>query len=372
MAKAKRPLSPEDYAQLTRIQVLLAKKTPRPWVYKALTLANVAVFVAMVASGVSPLSPTVADLIAWGGNFGPKTLGDEPWRLITGTFVHAGLLHIGMNMAFLWMAAGAIERTLGSGGFLAVYVLSGLAGSIASVLFHPFTVSVGASGALFGVFGALPAFIVPRWRTVPAPVYRATLKNFVTFLLLNLAFGLSVPQIDMAAHIGGLLMGLLTGLVMSHPLTREGFARHKARVALGTLVGAAALAAVTVALPTDATGAQEDLTRAVHALASVEARYDEAAQRAGRGELSDASFAGVIAQDILPAWDRACRDVAEVEPVGPLGDRVATLQRYCDRRREAWDLGRRALQRGDVDLWKRSLEAHEAAAAVLKAAAQDR
>jgi len=366
LAKAKRPLSPEDYAQLTRIQVLLARKTPHPRVYKLLTFANVAVFIAMVASGVDILSPTVGELIDWGGNFGPATLGGEPWRLVTSMFVHGGLVHIAMNMAFLWTAAGSIERVLGSKGFLVVYALSGIAGSMVSVTFHPFTTSVGASGALFGVFGALPAFVLPRWRTMPAPLYRGTLKSFFTFLLLNLAFGLSVPEIDMAAHTGGLVMGLLLGLLMSHPLTREGLARHGWRVALAALVGAAGLAALTPALPTEVVHAQEDLRAAAQALDRAEQRYDQAARRAERGELSDAGLADLIAQDVLPTWDDACAQVSQVPRVGALAGRVAAIEDYCTRRREAWELGERALRRGDMALWKRSQEAHEAANAVVR------
>src|SRR6202011_2677222 len=110
-------------------------------------------FVAMVATGVHWLSPTTADLIKWGADYGPRTTAGEWWRLGSSMFLHLGIIHIAFNMVVLWDIGRFTERLLGNAGFLIVYVLSGLFGSLASVLINPHIPSAGASGAVFGLYG---------------------------------------------------------------------------------------------------------------------------------------------------------------------------------------------------------------------------
>src|SRR5438034_1313685 len=135
-------------ASLDEFRRALFTRTPRAWVTPTMIVLNVAVFVAMVANGVSALAPTSASLIRWGADFGPRTTGGQSWRLLTNTFVHIGLPHIAMNMIALWQSGRMVERLLGNLGFAVTYLLAGLCGSIVSTLSHPFTVSAGASGAI--------------------------------------------------------------------------------------------------------------------------------------------------------------------------------------------------------------------------------
>src|SRR4051812_48296280 len=125
---------------------------PRPLALYTIVALNVLVFAAVVAAGVSPLSPTGRDLVRFGASFGPLTVGGQPWRLLTSTFLHFGLLHIGMNMYVLWGAGGFVERLFGHGRFAAIYLAAGLVGAAASLLVHPLGASAGASGAVFGVY----------------------------------------------------------------------------------------------------------------------------------------------------------------------------------------------------------------------------
>src|SRR5579872_7139324 len=200
-----------------------AASFPQPMVLRfpvttALVGLNFLVYIGMVLTGVSPLDPTVPQLIRWGADAGPLTLTSEPWRLLTSTFVHAGIMHIGFNMWCLWQLGCMAERVFGKAAYFIIYLLTGFAASMTSVLVHPGIVSVGASGAIFGVCGALiPALYFGRLPVPPAAL-RATLRSLLIFVVFNLFLGASIAHIDNFAHIGGLVFGLLAGLLLSRTL----------------------------------------------------------------------------------------------------------------------------------------------------------
>jgi membrane associated rhomboid family serine protease len=128
-----------------------------PLVTRALVGMNFAVFLAMVLTGVSPVNPNIPQLLKWGANWGPLSLHGQPWRILTSNYVHIGILHIALNMWCLWNLGGLAELIFGGWTLLLTYTLSGLAGSIASLWWHPMVVGAGASGAIFGLAGALIA-----------------------------------------------------------------------------------------------------------------------------------------------------------------------------------------------------------------------
>jgi rhomboid protease GluP len=175
-----------------------------PWVWILIAI-NALVFVAGLID---------RDFGGWlrfsAGNQGVAVLlFGQTWRLFTSMFLHANILHIAFNMLALYNLGIGLERLLGHGRFLTVYLLSGLGGSVFSVLFNePRVLSVGASGAVFGLMGGLMAYF---WlnRHVMGDVSRV-LRQLVFYLLLNLAIGLTPGSgIDNAAHIGGFLVGAL-------------------------------------------------------------------------------------------------------------------------------------------------------------------
>ena len=179
---------------------------PVPWVVYGLIVANLAAFVVELACGVSPTSPTGRELLAVGGNFAPQTLGGEPWRLLIAMFLHAGVLHVALNMFCLFQMR-AIEPMFGRVGFGAVYLVAGLAGGVATLLRSAPIVSVGASGAVFGLCGAFLAFLLIRRRGLDPLVYSKGLRWVGTFIGLNVLVAVTTPNIDVSAHIGGLLGG---------------------------------------------------------------------------------------------------------------------------------------------------------------------
>jgi rhomboid protease GluP len=184
----------------------------------ALVGINVAVYLAMVLSGVSPVEPHVPQLLRWGANFGPLSLGPQPWRILTSNYLHGGMLHIALNMWCLWNLGSLAERIFDRTTYLLTYTFCGLAGSLASLWWHPTVVGIGASGAIFGVAGALIAALYLGHLPIPKAALRGTLRSLLTFAAYNLFFG-ALPGIDNSAHIGGLLAGLALGSAVSSHLT---------------------------------------------------------------------------------------------------------------------------------------------------------
>jgi rhomboid protease GluP len=289
------------------------------WVTYALIAANVAMFAFELASGVDAIHPTAQSVLPLGGNFGPRTLDGEWWRLGTAMFLHFGVLHIGLNMLCLWQGR-IVEKMFGHGAFATLYVVAGLVGGIASLLRGSNGVSAGASGAVFGVYGAFAGFLVVRRSTIDPAVWSKTARSIGVFVLMNLAFGLSVPGIDMSAHIGGIVAGFAGAVVLSigaHPAEQ-----HKARV-LGVLaVGIAVVVAALLLLPkpVDVDALFARLNAADRA--SV-AAYEEARQRKQAKAISGAELADLLEHQIMPPL-RAAADAMAPE-LGKVSGRANEL-----------------------------------------------
>jgi rhomboid protease GluP len=178
---------------------------------------NVAVFLGMLLSlGTSMLSnPAGQGLVDWGANFGPLTVGGQWWRLLTCVFVHGSLLHIAFNMWCLWDLGRLAEAIYGHWTFALVYLITGVASSLVSVAWNPSVLSVGASGAIFGIAGALIASFYLGEFSLPRAAISGTLRSVVVFVGFNLFFGGVVGGIDNAAHVGGLVMGLIMGALIA-------------------------------------------------------------------------------------------------------------------------------------------------------------
>jgi len=178
--------------------------------------ANVAVFLGMMLAGVSMLSnPSGPDLVRWGANFGPLTVSGQWWRLLTCVFLHGGLLHIAFNMWCLWDLGRLAESVYGHWTFAVVYLICGVGSSLASVWWNPSVLSVGASGAIFGIAGALIASFYLGEFSMPRAAIAGTLRSVVVFVGYNLFFGAVIARVDNAAHVGGLVMGLIFGALIA-------------------------------------------------------------------------------------------------------------------------------------------------------------
>ncbi|GAA4403759.1 rhomboid family intramembrane serine protease [Quisquiliibacterium transsilvanicum] len=223
----------------------LAQATPRTWATQAIVVANVAIWLAMLATGTDPMRPDVQSLIDWGANLLPLTV-DQPWRLMTATILHAGLVHLGFNMWVLWDAGRIAERFYGSLQFLLIYLISGLFGSLASLFFAARTgVSVGASGAIFGVVGALLAALFTKQSKLPPGLAASMRSSMLLFVGYSLFMGFISSFIDNAAHIGGLLSGFAAAVILAERFDWEEYRRSAVQRSI-LAIGAAMVAAFLV------------------------------------------------------------------------------------------------------------------------------
>ncbi len=205
------------WAALSEFNLRVQAGNPYTWASYLLVGLNVAIYVAMVVAARGALVFAPEQLIAWGADIGYQTLGGQPWRLLTATFLHANLLHLLLNMWVLWGAGRVIERLYGSRTYLALYLYAGVLGSVASVFWNPLAVAVGASGAIFGVLGGFLALLLRRRGAIPHTVIRAHLLSTTLFVLVNLVAGMRSPVVDNAAHVGGLVSGFFLGWWLARP-----------------------------------------------------------------------------------------------------------------------------------------------------------
>ena len=144
-------------------------------------------------------------------------LRHEIWRLPASVFIHGGVLHLAINMWCLLNIGPLVERFFGNTATALLYLAAGVGGAIASMATLPVRVSVGASGAIFGLLGALLAFLLINHRSVPTTVLRPLRSSALSFVVFNTLFGAAVPMIDQSAHLGGLVTGFLGGLMLVRP-----------------------------------------------------------------------------------------------------------------------------------------------------------
>ena len=347
---------------------LLFEFTPRTYVTPVLVGACLVVFVAMLARGVDVFRPETLDLIAWGANYGPKTTGGQWWRLFSCMFLHGGLIHLALNMWVLWNVGRLVERLLGNVAFVVVYVFSGLIGSAASVFFHPHITSVGASGAIFGLFGALVGLLARHHGTIPMEIIKSLRGSAITCIGINLILGRMIPGIDNAAHIGGLVAGFAGGLAFSGPVTREALGRRGVRAVLMGVAAAAIVAATVVyVLPKNVVDVHELRSELVKTEGSVRPAYVDAKNRWAGGDLSDDEFAEILESEVIVPWrtlrmriDNAPRVIAEQK------EEIDQLGQYMKLREDAWQSLLESVRESDAEKKKRFDELWKAADEMVK------
>ena len=205
----------------------------------ALLAINITVFIGMVATGAGFLDFDPMAAIRWGGNYGPLTLSGEAWRLVTAGFVHAGIFHLAVNMWCLFSLGQLSERLFGKLQTFFIYLLTGVGGALLSIAHEPRHLEVGASGAVFGIAGALLAGVKFGNLAISAGEKRALTSSMVFFVGVNFLLGSGITalgsNIDNMCHLGGFITGLLIGLPMG------GFAQSHKLFQWATLLVTAAL-----------------------------------------------------------------------------------------------------------------------------------
>lgn len=333
----------------------LYRATPRVWMVKALVALNVLIFLAMLADGAGLIEANSAVHLRWGANYGPLTKDGQWWRLAASVFLHFGLIHLAMNMWALWSAGGLVERLYGNAVFLAIYLFAGLTGSFASLYWNTDrVVSAGASGAIFGVFGALAAFVLREPGSVPKSVLKNLAGSTLIFIVYSVAFGAAVSGIDNAAHAGGLAGGFLAGLLLSRPLERRS-AFSGARLA-AAIAGATVLLGALIALspaPAYSYAAQQAATAAMKAFSVEEealaAKANELVEARKAGRIDDRQLGEKIETGLLPGWNAAHARFAAItlDDRAPAARQLRTETEYVRLRRDMFAAYAEGLKTGN-------------------------
>lgn len=196
---------------------------------------NVAVFCGMVYSEVSPFDPTAEHILEWGGCNSHTLLHGQWWRLLSSTFVHFGMIHLLMNVYALFYIGSNLEPLIGKARFATVYLATAIFGGLVSQIWHldSYTLEAGASGGVFGIIGVLFALLTTK--LLPEEVRSPHLKQIFIMIVVNLMYGLK-SEVNMAAHMGGLLSGCLMGYGLYPSLTYGKIIIKRATLALIALV----------------------------------------------------------------------------------------------------------------------------------------
>lgn len=240
----------------------------QPWVSYALVLVNVAVWLLTIASGAALMQAPAETMLVWGGNAASEVQRGEWWRLLTAVFLHSGLMHLTMNMVGLLCTGPTVERVYGSRRFLLLYLGAGLAGSALSLHFSAqHGTAVGASGAVFGVAGALLVAALRHRRFLPTMLSYYTLGGVGLLLLDAMLRGFGSGKVDNAAHIGGLLVGCLLALILPERIS----GRHDlGQARLRTIAAGAAAIVITMVAAVTAPPAAVDVRNAYQAGAAMD------------------------------------------------------------------------------------------------------
>ena len=203
---------------------------------------NILVFILMLLSGVGAFEPDTRSLIAWGADFRPVTMDGQWWRLLTSTFLHIGIFHILFNMYALLYIGILLEPYLGKLRFASAYLFTGILASLSSIYYHPLTVSAGASGAIFGMYGVFLAMLTTN--IIDKKTRSALFTSIGVFVVFNLMNG-TKAGIDNAAHIGGLVSGLVIGYAY-YPGLKKPYAVNLRYITIGVLFVATIITSVVI------------------------------------------------------------------------------------------------------------------------------
>lgn len=312
---------------------LLMTRTRWPIAAPLLILVCVIVWLGMIL-GSGPSGPQL--LIDYGASVAPRTTNGEWWRLLGYTFVHAGPLHLLATIAALFSLGILLERLVGGITFAAVYVAAGMVSGSVSLWAKPATsATIGASGAVFGLYGLLAAVVIYGYVREPRlPWSPLALKRLAAGAALFLLYNLFSDYVDTVSELAGLATGLAIGLLVARGIVEEKPAMPRAAL----VPAGVALVAILAALPLRGTiDARPEIARVVDFESRTSSEYAKAVDAFTHGRMSAKALAQVIQKSILPALqaDKARIDTLRGVPVeqAPL---VAAAREYFELRETSW------------------------------------
>lgn len=298
-----------------------------------LLLINVLIYLVMVGSGVNWLMPDPELMIQWGANYKPLTLNGGWWRLLTAGFLHFGIIHLAMNMFALVQIGQTIERFIGSWRFLVAYLIALISGNILSLAWNDISISAGASGAVFGMFGVFLALLTTK--LIARSVRRSLLMSIISVIGFNLVFGMQAG-IDNAGHIGGLIGGLLAGYAMVPALRKHD--KSLRGYGLIALLGIAVISLAIIVLkklPNDYPAFDKRMEQITQLEEKALAVFNNI------GAESDLSLPGKINSEGIPAWKRIIRLTDEIDSLNlpdAYKERNKHLRKYAELRLKSYEL----------------------------------
>lgn len=312
---------------------------------------NVLLFLLMVLRGVSAFDPTADSVLEWGADYGPLTLHGQWWRMVVSTFLHFGVIHLLFNMFVLFNIGVFLEILAGRVRFVVLYLVCGVGGSAASLAWHPSVVSAGASGAIFGLYGALLGYLVRHRGSIPAESLASQRKGALTFIAYNLIYGLR-PGVDMTAHIGGLATGFVLGLFLIQPpflsssssgsgdLVASGgelTPAPKWRIAVAVALGLALVAVPMIVLPKT-----DDYLAEYKRLAATEEKdielFNASVNQWQGNQITNQQYADILEKQILPQWRAEREAVEKLKVPKDQAARNRLLVEYLIDREQDWQL----------------------------------
>jgi rhomboid protease GluP len=312
-------------------------------VTKLLVGVNLLVFAAMLVGGAGLWHSSNSVQLAWGANFGPATQDGEWWRLGTALFLHFGAVHLTLNLWALWDAGQLVERMYGHARFACIYFASGLTGNLLSLVAHRgLAISGGASGAIFGLFGALLIFLWRERRNLHPKEFRWFFWGAAGFALASLVLGLLITGIDNAAHIGGFFSGMLCGVIFAQPagMIERRFRRIRllagATFALAIIILVSQIPVRTYRWSEEAL-ARKEIGEFLRDDAAITQSWQSILDKAREGGISFDELAGRIDTSVGDRYEESFELLSELppNPALPSAATVEILRHYAERRRDA-------------------------------------
>ena len=335
---------------------LMRSSPRRAPVTVAFLAINIGVFLLMLPFGAGWWHTPNGVQLAWGANFGPATQDGQWWRLFTAMFIHFGIIHLVLNMWALWDIGRLVERLYGRWRFAALYLGSGVAGNLVSLVMQGNqAVSGGASGAVFSLYGALLVFLWRERRQVDRGEFRWLFGGALAFSTLMLVLGQMVPGIDNSAHAGGLGAGMLLGALLVVPWTAQSpLVLRTNVVALLLLLVALALFITRLPPPTYLLGDELRARAAIQAFLvtdqSTSQVLDQLLKQSANDPRSFDALAGRIETDVSAVYAKSFEQLLQTTPgsAAPSAATLQTLRNYADMRAEATRELAQSIRAGDA------------------------
>jgi rhomboid protease GluP len=333
----------------------LIAQSPKVPMTVALVAINTLVFIATLIAGAEWLVPLGKLQISWGSNFGPYTTDGEWWRLFTSMFIHFGIAHLVLNMIALVMFGPLVERLYGSVNYLLIYLLAGIAGSLASLSWRPEINSAGASGAIFGILGALLAAQLRAGGTFPPDILRPIRNTALVFLGWSVYAAFKYKGIDNAAHLGGLAAGFWIGFVAAGPITgASGYSRVDMRRSVQLLPAAAVIVAVGFWFAQRASTSIVGDGQFVCTIHWIDVRETATNRKFNAALAKDnqdhSALVETLEKVVVPFWREAGDRLAAIQlpSDSPNSSNLETLQELSDGRADAYQLLDDGLRKNDL------------------------